>query len=76
MIRSLMVATGFGLLVCACNPGGGAGPQQGVVSPALDSGVTSSNGGGQRATGGQAGVSIGPGGAASTGAPNARGNTY
>lgn len=50
-----------------------AGP---VISPQVDSGVSSANGGGQRATGGTLGVNIGPQGATMGGAPAGAGAAY
>lgn len=59
MIR--VVATVLiGLGVCGC------GPQRPAIDPALESGVTSSNGGGVRQTGGLNQISIGPNGAQQT----------
>ncbi len=59
MIRSLTLTVLLGLAVCAC---GNSTPDT-AVSPQLNSGVTSSNGGGQRTTGGLNTQSIGPAGA-------------
>ena len=63
MIRSLAIVAALGLAVCAC------GPQRPAIDPRLESGVTPSNGGGARVTGGTSGlnqISNGPGGAAVT----------
>ena len=79
MLRTIITTAALGLAVCACNPqGGGTNPRvgTGVVSPSLDSGVTSSNGGGARAVGDTPGINLGGTGASPTGAPNSRGTAY
>ena len=79
MLRTTVITVGLGLAVCACNPQGGVTDPRvgrGVVSPSLDSGVTSSNGGGARATGGTPGINLGGASSTPTGAPNARGTAY
>ena len=60
MIRSVVATILIGAAMCAC------GPQRPAIDPALESGVTSSNGGGVRATGGLNQISIGPNGAQQT----------
>jgi hypothetical protein len=60
MIRSVTVTILLGLAVCAC------GVPDTAVSPQLNSGITSSNGGGQRQTGALNTQSIGPAGAMPT----------
>jgi hypothetical protein len=73
-VRLVTFAVACGLLA-ACQ--GGAPVQSGpVISPQLDSGVSSNNGGGQRATGGTLGVNIGPQGATTGGAPSGAGAAY
>ena len=60
MVRSTLFTAAIGLTLCAC------GPQRPAIDPALESGVTSSNGGGARAAGGTSGlnqINIGPNGA-------------
>ncbi len=78
MLRTIATTVALGLTLCACNPQGGITDPRvgsGVVSPSLDSGVTSSNGGGTRALGNTPGISVG-GGATQSGAPNGRGTAY
>ncbi len=70
MIRAIFTTAVLGLAVCAC------GPQRPAIDPALDSGVTSSNGGGTRALGNNPGVSVGSGVATNPGIPNSRGPAY
>ncbi|MBV8915789.1 MAG: hypothetical protein JOZ05_22470 [Acetobacteraceae bacterium] len=71
MRTHLVLAAGLGLLVCACSN------QRPAVDPQLNSGITSSNGGGQRATGAIPNFGVGPNGAAVTpGAPAGTGNAY
>ena len=60
MIRIAATTIVLGLLACAC------GPQQPAISPQLDSGVNSSNGGGQRTLNNLNQLSIGPNGVART----------
>lgn len=57
MIRTIAATIVLGLGVCAC------GPQRPAIDPALESGVTSANGGGQRALGNLNQIDIGPNGA-------------
>lgn len=57
MIRLVVATMAIGLTLSAC------GPQRPAIDPRLESGVTSSNGGGQRATGNVNSVTIGPNGA-------------
>lgn len=70
MIRTMITTLALGLSVCAC------GPQRPAIDPALDSGVTSSNGGGQRATGATPNVGVGPSGSVDGQAPSSRGAAY
>ena len=69
MIRTIATTIILGLAVCAC------GPQRPAIDPALESGVTSSNGGGQRATGGINPTNIGPNGT-TIGGSNQVGRAY
>ena len=70
-MRSVVVAVGFGLLACAC------GEQRPAIDPPLVSGVTSSNGGGQRSTGAIPNFTVGPnGGRVTNGVPSDRGAAY
>ena len=59
MIRVSAFSLGLGLALCGC---GANNPQHPVISPALDSGVTSSNGGGTRTLGNTNSTAIGPNG--------------
>ena len=59
MLRSLAITLSLGVALCAC---GNTTPDT-AVSPQLNSGITSSNGGGVRQTGNVNTQSIGPGGA-------------
>jgi len=70
MIRALITTIAIGITVCAC------GPQRPAIDPHLDSGVTSSNGGGQRTTGAIPNVSVGPSGATRSGVPSSAGAAY
>lgn len=72
MLRTVIVILALGGAVSAC------GPQRPAIDPALQSGVTSSNGGGQRQTGGgvSVGVNSGVGATTTTGMPNSRGAAY
>lgn len=72
MLRTIATTVALGLAVCAC----ASGPQRPAIDPKLDSGVTSSNGGGQRATGNTPNVSVGGTGPAQTQAPSSRGPAY
>ena len=79
MLRTIATTIALGLAVCACNPQGGiTDPRvgRGIVSPSLDSGVTSENGGGARALGNTPGISLGTTGATEKQAPNSRGAAY
>jgi len=70
MIRALITTIAIGIAVSAC------GPQRPAIDPQLDSGVTSSNGGGQRTTGAIPNVSVGPSGAIRSGVPRSAGAAY
>jgi hypothetical protein len=71
MIRLVVATMAIGLTLSAC------GQQRPAIDPRLESGVTSSNGGGQRATGNVNSVGIGPNGAGVlTRAPNSTGAAY
>jgi len=70
MIRTIAATVALGLAVCAC------GEQRPAISPRLDSGVTSSNGGGTRALGNSPNISIGGTGAAQPPSSNSRGPAY
>ena len=61
MTRSTAMILGFGLALSACSSNGG--PQRPAIDPALNSGVTSSNGGGTRDLGNTNSTTIGPNGA-------------
>ena len=80
MFRTIITVTALGLAVCACNSQGGVTDpkvNRGIVDPSLDSGVTSNNGGGQRATGAAPNIPLGtssPSGLQH--APNSRGAAY
>ena len=79
MLRTIITTAALGLAVCACNPQGGVTDPRvgnGVVSPSLDSGVTSSNGGGARALGNTPNINLGGGNATQTGPLNSRGTVY
>lgn len=79
MLRTTITTMALGLAVCACNPQGGVTDPRvgtGVVSPSLDSGITSSNGGGARALGNTPSINLGGAGASPTGAPSSRGTAY
>jgi hypothetical protein len=69
MLRSITVTILLGLAVCAC------GTPDTAISPQLNSGITSSNGGGQRQTGGLATQSIGPAGTMPT-SSSSKGSAY
>jgi hypothetical protein len=70
MIRTIAATVALGLVVCAC------GPQRPAIDPQLESGITSSNGGGTRELGNIPNVAIGPNGEAQTQSPNTRGPAY
>lgn len=69
MIRTVAFTILAALALTAC------GPQRPAIDPALESGVTSSNGGGVRATGGINQIEIGPNGARPT-PSNTTGRAY
>ena len=71
MIRSLSLTVVLGLAVCAC---GNTTPDT-AISPNLNSGITSSNGGGQRQTGAINTQSIGPAGSTANGS-SSKGAAY
>lgn len=73
MIRAIITSVVIGLAVTACSS---PPEQRPAIDPALDSGVTSSNGGGQRATGAIPNLDIGAGGATRSSVPSGRGNAY
>lgn len=56
MLRTTITIAALGLAVCAC---GQQTQQRPAIDPRLDSGVTSSNGGGQRATGATPNIPLG-----------------
>ena len=70
MIRTIIATATICLGVSAC------GPQRPAIDPKLESGVTSSNGGGQRQTGAVPDLTIGPRGLRGTGAPTSTGGAY
>ena len=73
-MRRIILVTGVCLAIAACageRPGGDP-----PISARLDSGVTSSNGGGQRVLGGTPDVSSGPAGATVRRSNNAQGAAY
>ncbi len=80
MLRTIATTVALGLAVCACNAQGGiTDPRvgRGVSSPSLDSGISSSNGGGARALQNQPSVSVGGGAPTQPQqAPNSRGTAY
>lgn len=79
MLRTIAATVALGFAVCACNPSGGVKDPRvgsGIVSPSLNSGITSQNGGGARALGNTPNISIGGTGATETRAPNSRGAAY
>ena len=69
-MRNLFILAGLGVALCACSDQGG------VSSATPVSGITSSNGGGMRATGNIPNVAVGPNGGTVNGVPNSRGNAY
>lgn len=73
MMRAITTVLALGLIVSACNS---APAQRPAIDTALDSGITSSNGGGQRATGAIPNIDIGSGGATRSGVPSSRGAAY
>lgn len=79
MLRATAITIALGFAVCACNPQGGVTDPKvgsGIVSPSLDSGITSENGGGARALGNTPGVTLGRTGMTEKQAPNSRGAAY
>jgi hypothetical protein len=70
MLRTIITTAAICLAVSAC------GEQRPAIDPKLESGVTSSNGGGQRQTGAVPDLAIGPNGAGATTAPTSRGAAY
>lgn len=70
MFRVLLTTAAICLAVSAC------GEQRPAIDPKLDSGVTSSNGGGQRQTGAVPDLAIGRNGVAPTSAPTSKGAAY
>ncbi len=72
MIRQTALFLGLGLALCAC---GASNPQRPAISPNLDSGVTSSNGGGTRTLGNTNSTTIGPNGGTSSN-NNSAGRAY
>ena len=77
MRTTLLAAAAIGCLgLSACSDSNPSPASNNLVSPQLDSGVTSSNGGGQRALGNQPGVSTGTNGATGGQSPNGKGNAY
>lgn len=67
MFRTIATTVLLGLAVCAC------GQDRPLISPKLDSGITSSNGGGVRALGNQPSVNVGGTGPTDTQRSNGRG---
>ena len=79
MLRTIAATVALGLAVCACNPQGGVTDPRvgrGIVSPSLNSGITSQNGGGARALGNNPNVTLGTTGGTETQAPSSRGGAY
>ena len=70
MLRIVITTAAICLGVAAC------GEQRPAIDPKLESGVTSSNGGGQRATGAVPDVTVGPRGTTTTNAPSSPGAAY
>ncbi len=72
MLRALITTAAICLAVSAC------GQQRPAIDPRLESGVTSSNGGGQRATGAVPDLTVGPNpnGSGRTSAPTSAGAAY
>ena len=75
MIRISAMALALGFSLCACGSTSGPGHPDQAISPRLDSGVTSSNGGGVRTLGGTNSINIGPGGT-TTNPTNQQGRAY
>lgn len=77
MRTTLLAAATIGCLsLSACNGSDPAPASNNLVSPRLDSGVTSSNGGAQRVLGDQPGISTGTNGTTGGQSPNSKGNAY
>lgn len=72
-MRTIVVLTVMCLALVACQAGSANQPASSNVG---DSGITSSNGGGQRALGNTPNVSVGTGGTTLQPAPSSRGNAY
>ena len=70
MLRAIITTAAICLAVSAC------GEQRPAIDPKLESGVTSSNGGGQRATGAVPDLTIGPNGTTTTSTPTSKGAAY
>ncbi len=70
MLRTVIATAAICLAVTAC------GEQRPAIDPKLESGVTSSNGGGQRTTGAVPDLAIGPRGATTTRSPTSVGGAY
>ena len=70
MLRTIIATATICLAVSAC------GDQRPAIDPKLESGVTSSNGGGQRTTGAVPDLTIGPKGATTTSSPSSIGGAY
>ena len=76
-ITLLVVAAASCFGLSACNSSNPAPAANSLTGPTtLDSGVTSSNGGGQRVLGGQPNVGIGSNGTTGGTSPNQKGNAY
>ena len=71
MIRTTIVTIALGCALAGC----GQVRQDTPISPALDSGVTSSNGGGTRTLGNVNSTTLGPNGG-QTGSNNSQGRAY
>ncbi len=70
MLRAFITTAAICLAVSAC------GEQRPTIDPKLESGVTSSNGGGQRQTGAVPDLTIGPNGTTTTGTVTRPGGAY
>lgn len=70
MLRVIITTAAICLGVTAC------GEQRPAIDPKLVSGVTSSNGGGQRTTGAVPDLTVGPRGVTTTTAPSSAGAAY
>ena len=78
MRKTLLAVAAVGCLGLSACSGSGQNPaMNSLTGPAsLDSGITASNGGGQRALGNAQGINIGSGGSTEGTAPNQKGNAY